>query len=464
MAQFPVPANDWLYRMDDTAARLVNFSSGVRYEDLSPDVVHETRRRLIDSFACVMGGWHEPVCEVARSVCSPQGAPDSVGVWGTRMRTNPEAAAFANGTMVRVLDLSDMYRVKSGGHPSDVIAAVLSVADMVGAGGARTIEAIVVAYEVYCTFCETIDVNTIGWDQPVFSVMASAIGAGKVLGLDADRLGHAISLAIVPNMALAQTRTGELSNWKGAAAANAARNGVFAALLARAGMQGPSAPFEGAGGMWDAVGRFDWQIGHGTPRIAGTHIKRFPVCYHGQSAIDAALGLRDRVRLGDIRRIRVDTYAQAKKYMGTEPSRWAPRTRETADHSLPYVVAVALRDGDVDASSFGDADLSDPRLLALMRVTEVAEDGEFSARYPVSSSSRLTVTLASGENLVSEARSPCGHSDNPMPDRVLAAKFLSLADGFCDRDAAGNLLDALRRFDTIDNVRTVLSLMEARAR
>lgn len=447
--------------MDDTTARLADYALAARFADLTPAVVHETRRRLVDSVACAFGAWHDPLCRAARAVAGRQDGPLSASVWGCGWRTSVESAAFANGTQVRMLDLSDMYRVKSGGHPSDVIAAVLAVADMLRADGPAAIEAIVVAYEVYCTFCESIDVTAQGWDQPTFAVLGAAVGAAKVMGLNRDRMGDAIALALAPNLALAQTRTGDLSNWKGAAAANAARNGVFAALLARAGVTGPSAIFEGAGGFWDAVGRFDWRIGDGEPRIARTNLKRYPVCYHGQAAIDAALALRPQLRLDQIERIRIGTYAQAVHYMGKESSRWAPRTRETADHSLPYVVAVALRDGGIDMNSFDEGRLFDPGIGRLMAATVVEEDADLSARYPVSASCRIDVRMRDGAAVAHEVRSPAGHSDHPLSDAELEAKFLSLARGFCSTDSARAVLDALWRFDDARDVRELVALFRA---
>ena len=449
--------------MDDTTARLADYALATRFADFTPTVIHETHRRLIDSVACAFGAWHDPLCRAARAVAGRQDGPLSAGVWGCDWRTSVESAAFANGTQVRMLDLSDMYRVKSGGHPSDVIAAVLAAADMLRADGHTAIEGIVVAYEVYCTFCETIDVTAQGWDQPTFSVLGAAIGAAKVMGLDRERMGHAIALALAPNLALAQTRTGDLSKWKGAAAANAARNGVFAALLAREGVSGPSAIFEGKGGFWDVVGRFDWRIGAGEPRICHTNIKRYPVCYHGQGAIDAALALRKEVALDHIERIRIGTYAQAVHYMGEEASRWAPRTRETADHSLPYVVAVALRDGDVDMNSFDTGRLFDPAIGRLMAATIVEEDADLSARYPVSASCRLDILLRNGTRVAHEVRSPAGHSDRPLDDAALDAMFLSLAKGFCSAASARVALDALWHFDSARDVREVLALFQADA-
>lgn len=441
--------------MDATTLRLADFAAAPTA--LSPAVAHEAKRRLIDSFACALGAWHTPLCQAARAVAGTEAGETSAQLWGLARRSSPEAAAFANGALVRALDLSDMYRVKSGGHPSDVIAAIIAVADAAQASGRDTLEAMVVAYEFYCTFCEAIDVNTLGWDQPLYAAIASAAGAARVLGLRGDSMAHAISLAVAPNLALAQTRRGRISSWKGAAAANAARNGVFAARLAQAGVSGPADVFEGSGGLFEALGTFDWNIGHGEPRILSTNLKRYPVCYHGQGAAAAAIELRPQVALADIVGIRIDTYAQGVTYMANEPSRWQPATRETADHSLPYVVAVALSDGQVTEHSFAQERLADPALHRLMACTQVAEDASYSARYPASAPCRLTIELRGAPAQSIEVKSPLGHCDRPMTDAAVNEKFLGLAEGVIPMPAAGRLLDALWSTDQAPGIRDVLS-------
>ena len=199
--------------------------------------------------------------------------------------------------MLRLDDISDNYRVKSGGHPSDTIAAMMAAGEAVKADGASVINAITIAYDVYCSFCESFDLNSKGWDQPVYGVLAGALGAGRLLKLTREQMGNAVALALTPNMALFQTRTGDLSSWKGCAGGNASRNALFAAFLARDGFTGPNAAFEGRHGFFSIVGRFDWKViadaAH-PHRITQTHFKCFSVCGHGQSATQAAVEIHPR--------------------------------------------------------------------------------------------------------------------------------------------------------------------------
>lgn len=410
--------------MDATTEQLVDFAQRASYARLSGDTVHECKRRVIDTLGCAIGASREPLSLKARAVAERIRADPAASVWGSGATSSPEAAAFANGVMLRLEDISDTYLGKARGHPSDVIAGVLAVAESVHAGGAATINAIVLAYDVYCSLCDAIDWNARGWDQPVYAVVGTVAGAGKLLGLSREQMADAIALAIVPNMAMTQTRRGPLSSWKGCAGANAARNGVFAALLARDGFTGPTAVFEGEGGLFDVVGRFDWALPADDAHcIAHTHIKSLPVCYHGQSAVLLALEMRKRLDARAIVRVEIEAYRTAVDMMGNDPSRWAPRTHETADHSLPYTVAIALLDGAVTADSFAPERFVDPAVVDLMRRTDVREDPLLSAGYPEGAPSRLTVTTTSGAVLTAERRYPDGHARRPLADGEVEAKF-----------------------------------------
>ena len=286
---------------DATAARLIRFAEAASYDALSPEVVHEAKRRLIDTFASALGAYDEPVSAMSRRFASRYRCDTPASVWGTDIVTTPELAAFANGVMTRALDVSDTILGASRGHPRDMTAGLVALAECERQDGKALIAATVLAYDVYCSFCKVAAINAKGWDQPVYTVLGCALGAARLLGLDHDGIGHALSLALTPNLALAQARRGELSSWKGCAGANAARNAVFAALLAKEGITGPMAVFEGDGGLWHAIGRYDWPLPE-TPMIGQTHTKSLPVCYHGQSPVLAALQLRGKIDVGAIER------------------------------------------------------------------------------------------------------------------------------------------------------------------
>lgn len=450
--------NDQPGHWDATVERLVAYTQRARYDTLSRNTVHEAKRRLIDTFASALGAYDEPVSVMARAVAGRYRSDDVARVWGSSIFTTPELAAFANGVMTRSLDVSDTYLGRSRGHPSDMTSGLVAVAEIAHADGKLLIAAMSLAYDVYCSFCEYVDVNAKGWDQPVYTVLGCALGVAKLMRLDAEQTGHALSLALTPNMALAQARRGSLSSWKGCAGANAARNAVFAALLAKEGFTGPTAVFEGSGGLWEAIGRPEWPLPD-APMIGETHTKSLPVCYHGQSAVLAALELRERVDVGAIASIEVEGYQTAVFMMGSDASRWAPATRETADHSLPYCIAMALLDGRVTRDSFAESRLHDPAIAELMRKVKVNEDPALSAQYPESAPGRVTIRMVSGETHVLEIRYPKGHEKSPMTDDEIERKFLDLSSGRLDRERCGKALDALWHLDGARDIGTITALL-----
>ncbi|MBS1218450.1 MAG: putative 2-methylcitrate dehydratase PrpD [Proteobacteria bacterium] len=443
---------------DSTVKRLVAYTERARYETLAPGVVHEARRHLIDTFASALGAYDEPVSVMARAVAGRYRSDDMARVWGCGIMTTPEMAAFANGVMTRTLDVSDTYLGRSRGHPSDMVSGLVAVAESVHADGKSLIAAVALAYDVYCSFCKSVDINSGGWDQPVYTVLGCVLGAAKLMRLTADETGHALALALTPNLALAQARRGSLSSWKGCAGANASRNAVFAAVLAKEGFTGPGEIFEGSGGFWDAVGRADWPLPD-APMIGETRTKFLPVCYHGQSAVFAALDLRDRVDVRQIEEIKVDGYQVAVFMMGNDASRWAPTTRETADHSLPYCVAIALLDGKLVRDSFADARLRDPAVAELMHKVRVAEDPALTALYPESAPGRVTIRMRSGETQVAEIRYPRGHEKSPMSDAEIESKFCDLAAGALGAQGCDRALKALWQLERMEDAAAVTALL-----
>src|SRR5688572_32103246 len=222
------------------AVRLAQYARSLRYGDLSPAVVHEVKRRVLDSIGCAMSAFHAPPCRIARRLAQSVKVTDGATVWGTTHRTLPDLATFANGALVRYLDFNDTYLSQEPAHPSDNIAAVLAVAESTHASGKQAIEAIALAYEIQCRLCDAAALRPRGWDHVTYGPFSSALAAAKVLKLSQTQTVQAVNLAGVANVALRQTRVGDLSMWKACAFSNATRNGVFAAVLAQQGMTGPS--------------------------------------------------------------------------------------------------------------------------------------------------------------------------------------------------------------------------------
>lgn len=391
---------------------------------------HAAKRMLLDSVGCAIGASQYEVPTIARTLATRYPHPAGTHVLGVRGRFTAERAAFANGVMIRYLDLNDAYGSAVGiGHPSDYIPAVLAAADLTACDGVTVLDAIALSYEVFCRLTDVLRLGVQSWDHVINGAVATAVGAGYVFQLTPDELRNAIALALVPNVALQVTRLNSVSKWKGCASANAIRNGLFAVELAQAGMTGPGLPFEGRGGLFEAIGStpaFDnWGRQHSA--ILDCNIKRYPAGYFSQSAIQAALEIRHR--LGDssrITKVEVGTFAFGLHVMAGDTDKWAPTTRETADHSLPYVVAHALAHGYVTKDSFTPEALTDPETRRLLKQLTVTQDEECESQWPEACMNSVTVHLSDGTQLTSRIRDYLGHNANPLSDSGLEAKFSGL--------------------------------------
>jgi 2-methylcitrate dehydratase len=349
--------------------------------------------------------------------------------------------------MGRYLDGNDCFP-GGGGHPSGVIAPALAAAQLAGADARAVLAAVVVGYEVHGALHESLRVMTRGFDHAFYPAVAAAAAAANVLRLDHSRTVHAIALAVTANLPLAVTRRGQLSMWKGVAEANGARNGLFAALLAQAGMTGPDKPFEGALGLAHLVGPVDLGLlGRAPLAIQSADMKFYVTEYHSQGPLAAALALAAGLDLEAIAAIRVRTYEFAHKEIGSGPEKWRPATRETADHSLPYIVAAALVDGGFSDAIFAPERFSDPRILALADKITVAEEPAFTRAFPQKFRSHVELTMRDGTRRAAGLDVPHGHHDDPLTDAEVADKFVMLAGRKLAPERAAGVLRLIGDFE-----------------
>ena len=448
------------------ADRLARYGHGLKFSDLSEAVVHEVKRRILDSLGCAIGAWNAPPCRFARQLAKRVKHPDGATLWGTGHKTLPDLAAFANGALVRYFDFNDTYLAKEPANPSDNIPAIFAAAESTGASGKRVIQAIALAYEVQCRLCDAAALRPRGWDHVTYGPFSSALGAANVMGLSESRSRHALNLAGVANIALRQTRVGDLSMWKACAFSNAARNGVFAAQLAQLGMTGPSPIFEGEKGFMKLVsGPFDIPVLGGKTdfKILDTYIKHYPVEYHAQTAVEAALELRAEVMhaegaraIEQVSDIEIGSYDVAIEIIGREPEKWQPTTRETADHSFPYCVAVAWQDGQVTLQSFIPKRLQDSTLRELMKKVRVVHESEFADRYPAAMPTRITVRTREGKTYSTQKDLPLGHPGNAMSDREVEGKFRRLVTRRLGRARTEQLAQMVWKLDHIKDIGTLM--------
>jgi 2-methylcitrate dehydratase len=456
------------------AHQLANFACTLRYEDLSEAVVHEVKRRVIDSIGCALGAWNEEPCVIARRVASEFSAKNGATIIGTKHQAPPDWAAFATGCCIRYFDYNDTYLSKEPAHPSDNIAAALAVAESVGANGRELITAIALAYEVQCRLCDAASIRARGWDHVTYGAFSTALAAAKLMKLDAEKTRHAVNIAGVACAAMRQARVGELSHWKGVAFANAARHGVYSALLARAGMTGPAPIFEGQMGFEKELGvslgnvgevfanKAEAMAGEGpASMILKTSIKFWPAEYHSQSAIEAALFLRNQIEdLATVKAMVIESHDASVDIIGSEPEKWKPQSRETADHSLPYITAVALIDGEVTDKQFEPARFTEPGIVKFLENVKVKRNDELSALYAEAVANIVHVELTDGRTLTKRVDYPLGNAKNRLKDSELEGKFRALVEPSLGEKDAQAIVDLVWKLDEAKNVDQLMQAAE----
>jgi len=440
------------------AHKIADFACNLSYDDIPTETIHEVKRRLIDSMGCAMGAWLADPVKIARQLASFSTSELGSTVVGTRHFATPEQAAFANGVMFRYLDYNDTYLSKEPAHPSDNFAAVLAIADAFSLTGREVIIGAVIAYEVQCRLCDAYSIRKRGWDHVTYGSFSTVAGSGAMLGFDEETMVHALGIAGVPNNAMRQTRVGELSMWKGCAFANASRNGVFATLLAHMGMTGASQVFEGEMGFFKEVcggDTFDIPVfgGENEPfMINRTYIKKYPAEYHSQSAVDAAEQIIAEhggvFSPSEIDSVEIATFNASYEIIGGEPEKWRPQSRETADHSLPYITCAALVDGRVTVATYDEPRFRDEELLSVVARTKVVPDKELDKLYPEKGiPNRVTVKLRDGRSFEKRVDAPSGHALNPMTDEMVEAKYLTMAAPMLGQSAAVEALGPIWSLD-----------------
>ena len=421
--------------MPTIAEYVANYSAGRHYRDLPADTVHLLKRMIIDSIGCAIGGYTAEPSKIARDLAGDVSSRRPVTIIGSGRASSPDLATFANGVMIRYLDFNDGYTTLESGHPSDSIAATLAGAEMAGAGGRRLITATAVAYEAFCRFGDAFSLKYIGFDHVTNGAIASAVGAARAMGLSAAQTEQALNLGITPNLALGQTRVGVLSHWKGCAYANASRNAVFAAMLAERGLTGPAPVFEGEHGFFAAVTREPYDLApfggdQGQPfQVHECSIKQFALGLYSQTVVEAALDARRQVpdfRVEQVEDVHIRTLQKAIDIMAGDAEKWHPKTRETADHSMPYATAIALTYNGLNQSHFGDEYINDPGIARLIGNTRIEASDEANSRVPEAMLCNLDLRMRDGNTYSAEVAHFRGHHRNPMTDGEVEAKFRNL--------------------------------------
>ena len=438
------------YRTEEFISReIAQWASGLRYEHLSQSAIDAAKRFWFDSLVCAVGGTHTDDAEILRGhyQSMAQGMEGACSVLFADWKTNPVDAAFLNSHLVRALDFNDIYWQADPAHPSDLICGPLALGELHDRDGRDLIVATVILYELQCRFAEfgRPGIREYGWHHATLSAFASAIGAGWMLELSADQMVHAMGISASRTGTLGAVTAGNLTMMKNTVDPWASRMGVESAMLAQRGFTGPAHVIDGKEGL---VHTFGHSAVEGEPcrfkldvltdalpsriedsyRIERCGMKSFPVEALMHSPLSALFAIVEGtdIDVDSIDTIEVEVIARAADILG-DPAKYRPTTRETADHSLPYAIAVSMVDGVLGHAQFSDTRVADDSLHTVMDKVRVLPNASFESRFPESQPSRVTVHLRNGESISREVEYPRGDPRSPMTWQDIEQKLIGLA-------------------------------------
>jgi 2-methylcitrate dehydratase len=450
--------------------RLARFVAERSWDDLSDVARRELKIRVLDALGCALGAIDAPPVEAIRAQLDDFGGRSLCTLVGG-VRTAPDRAALCNGALVRYLDFNDSYFAPGETcHPSDNLAPVLAAAEYAHASGSELLTALAIAYQVQCRLSDEAPVRAKGFDHTTQGSYAAAAGVAKALRLGVTETANAVAIAGTALNALRVTRTGALSQWKGLAYPFAAFAAVQAAFLAGGGITGPAEVFEGNKGFMETIaGHFeiDWER-EDLERVRRTFLKRYNAEIHSQSALEALLELREAYELDPtaVERIELDTFQVAYDIIGggEEGGKKEIRTKEEADHSLPYLLAVALLDGQVMPEQFAPERIVRADVQALLQRVDVRPAADLSARFPAEHACRLRLRLSGGAILAAEKRDYEGFLTRPMSWEGARRKFERLASGRVEPGLAAEVAETVCALDELEtrDLTTLLASTGAR--
>ncbi|MGA2099407.1 MAG: MmgE/PrpD family protein, partial [Candidatus Acidiferrum sp.] len=441
------------------AEQLAAFVVRMRFEDISKDARQQLKIHILDSIGCAIGALEgSPVKALHAQLDEFGGKPLSSLIGGGK--SAPHLAAFYNSALERYLDFMDSYIAKHETcHPADNVMSVLAASEYGKKSGKDFLTAVAVAYQVQCRLSAVAPVRPKGFDHTTQGAYAVAAGVAKVLGLDQVAVANAVAISGASYVGLRVTRSGNLSNWKGLAYPNMAYGATSAAFLAMRGVTGPLEVFEGKGGLMDAItGTFELDWAHEDLEVVlKTNIKKYNAEFHAQTAMEAALELHSaqQVKPAEIKAISVDIFDVAYNIIGggNDGNKQHVQTKEEADHSLPYMIAVALIDGAVTPAQYEPNRILKQDVQDLLRKVIIRPDKSMSERFPAEMPCHIQIELNDGKKLSIEKHDYEGFYTRPMPWDKVVAKFNSLASPYTNEAQRAAIVEAVAQLEIHDIAR-----------
>lgn len=455
-----------------TTAKMAEWAASLNYRDLPHEIVHQAKRFILDTIACGIAGFRQHDVKIALHVLGETAGKGPATVIGLGKRVDVVSATLANALMVRCMDFNDIYWKQDPSHPSDLFPAAVAASERSGSGGKELIVGIVLGHEFEMRFCEAAypGVEERGWHHATLTAFVSPIVAGRILRLSSSQIQNAIGISGCRHITLGSVSAGDLTMVKNTADPMATQSGMVAALLAEQGYTGPGHLIEGKEGLVHCMGP-GWRLevlteGLGESwRISQCGMKAFPTEALTHAPISAAIELvsANDVQPEQIVEVRVHTLSRAADIL-SDPSKYDPRTKETADHSLPFVIALAVVDRKVSPSSFTPEKLSNARIRRQLNKVKLVGNQEIDQVFPRLQRTIVEITTKDGRHLAKQVDYPKGDPRNPITDQELEQKFFALCDGVLSTSAQKRLLDAIWHLDEDLPTKELMSLTKSRTR
>ena len=436
--------------------QLAAFVTQATYEKLSLQARQALKIHVLDALGCAIGAVEGPPLKMLYAQLEDFGGNPLVSLIGGG-KTAPDRAALYNSALVRYLDYNDSYLARGETcHPSDNLGAVLAATEYAGGSGKDFLTALAVAYQFQCRLSDVAPVRAKGFDHTTQGAYAASAGVARALHLNQDQTANAVAISGTAYNALRVTRTGRLSHWKGLAYPNTAFDATHVAFLAMRGITGPLEVFEGNKGFMESIsGKFEinWQQ-ENLEAVTRTSIKKYNAEFHSQSVLEGILELRasHQVEAQNVDSIEIEIFDVAFHIIGggEEGDKQLVRTKEEADHSLPYMVAVALLDGEVSPAQYTPERIIRQDVQALLRKVTIRPNDEMSKRFPAEMPSRIHIVLKNGQSLSSQKRDYEGFYTRPMSWEMAVQKFERLASPYTDSDLRRSIEDTVERLEAME--------------
>jgi 2-methylcitrate dehydratase len=457
---------------DTVTARMARWAAALDYKQLSQDAVYQAKRFLLDSVGCALGGYQQHDVKIALEVLDDIAGTGPATVIGTGKKIDPVSASLANGLMIRCMDYNDIYWKQDPSHPSDIFPAALACCERTKSDGKELITGLVLGHEFEMRFCEAAfpGIRERGWHHATLTAFVSPIVAGRTLHLGWEQIQHAIGISASRQVTLGAVTAGKLTMMKNTVDPMATQSGVLAALLAEKGYTGPEHVVDGKEGLAHCLGP-EWKLNVLTDglgeswRITQCGMKAFPTEALTHTPISAVLDLvkQNNLQPDNVEKIQIRSLARAADIL-SDPSKYDPRSKETADHSLPYVIAAALAERQVTSMQFTLEKIMDPKIRAQLQKVEVVADPEIEKVFPALQRVIVNITTTDGRSFTKQLDYPKGDPRNPLTDQEVEEKFAALAEGVLSSSTQKGLKDAIWNLEKIGSVGKLMGQMKADVR